>query len=207
MFVDCVSLVELQLNNNELQVIPSGTFNGLRKVKSLVLNSNRITTLAPGLFDDCVSLELLNLASNAIKLLPSSFLAQSRVHSPALNNIILRGNVLSCPTPDVGGAGRATVLMSECSCAVTEDADVRYRLERDNGNLHCETSFLPGSGQCAAAPQQAQDESCTEGVCRHHCCAAGTPRDCPACGSVIGDCYRPVSPIAPPPLYFANKVA
>ena len=49
------------------------------------------------------------------------------------------------------------------------------------------------AGLLKDASNATRDATCSELMCRTHCCAAQTTPDCPVCGSNTGECYRPLT--------------
>ena len=68
-------LVELNLNGNLITEIPYGTFSGLYKLRTLLLNDNRLLELSFNV-NDLISLETLDLAANGIEYVSNSFTSQ-----------------------------------------------------------------------------------------------------------------------------------
>ena len=206
MFADCEALRDLEMTNSGIIHVPAGTFGGkVGNIENVVMDGNRITMLRPGLFDSCTSLVKLSMKGNMIASIPSQFLRAL----PKIKDIELFNNVLDCPTAATTPASLNT---SSCVCVIPPENDVRYKLVQDSASetfgpavnsntttsttaiTTCESIFLPGSSKCTTDPRL--DRSCSQGLCRSHCCAASVVSEednCPACGAKSGSCYRPLA--------------
>eukprot|EP00903_Cladosiphon_okamuranus_P019445 g17879.t1 len=65
------NILELDLQENALTMLPAGIFDTLVGLKKLYLDHNALTTLPAGVFDTLVSLERLYLHDNGLVTLPS----------------------------------------------------------------------------------------------------------------------------------------
>ncbi|XP_075043919.1 malignant fibrous histiocytoma-amplified sequence 1 homolog isoform X2 [Mixophyes fleayi] len=68
-----VHLEKLELNQNKIQIIPSGIFVNLKSLKHLKLNNNRLSNLPTDL-SSCSNLHYLNLSHNLFTDLPESIM-------------------------------------------------------------------------------------------------------------------------------------
>ena len=68
---ELINLQELDLNNNNIITIESGTFDGLKNLQQLNLNNNQITTLKSGSFNGLTKLERFDIFNNPITTIES----------------------------------------------------------------------------------------------------------------------------------------
>ena len=191
MFAESAEMLSINLKNNNIDTIPDGTFNGLAALRVLQLSSNRITTLQSGLFDGSPLLTSLELNSNGIISLPSAFLS-TLVGRNNLKKILMIDNTLDCPVRERALASGLFVDMPNCTCKAPPlgvASDLTYSLVTAS-NIKCEKEFLPGNAECTKDARG--DASCSEGLCREHCCTQNVAETCPVCGNT-GDCYRPLA--------------
>ena len=121
------------------------------------------------------------------------------LNETSIKKILMIDNTLNCPVRATAGSA-AYVDMDNCTCRAPLGADLTYSLVKTRGtvnNTHtCEKQFLPGNAECTLDPRGGG--SCSEGLCREHCCTAAVAaaqasgNTCPACGNT-GDCYRPLA--------------
>ena len=64
------SLKRLELQNNQLETLPVGVFNGLSNLECISLFGNKLKTLPVDIFNDLSNLERLYLDNNQLKTLP-----------------------------------------------------------------------------------------------------------------------------------------
>lgn len=66
----------LHLNENKLQTLPPGIFDGLTQMRQLWLKSNEIVDLPPNIFDQCESLVDIDLSRNRMKTIDPNLLSK-----------------------------------------------------------------------------------------------------------------------------------
>jgi len=80
------SLKILALNNNKLTSLPTGIFNGLDKLETLLLANNQLTTLPKGIFNSLNKLQKLALNNN--QALPKAGIKDIVYEGPALQGLL-----------------------------------------------------------------------------------------------------------------------
>lgn len=69
------SLVQINLQNNKLNYVPSNAFTGLKSLRSVLLSNNYINVLGENSFIGSPLIDTLRLDSNKLSTLPKSFFA------------------------------------------------------------------------------------------------------------------------------------
>ena len=96
-FAHLQACINLDLSNNDIAVIESNVFEGLLRLKKLVLDFNKLTEVRRDMFEDLVSIEELHLANNEISVIESRTFSNMLhlkiffLHNNALSS--LSGNV------------------------------------------------------------------------------------------------------------------
>jgi len=81
----------LNLDNNEINEILEGTFDGLVHLTEIRLDNNKLSTIPANAFKDCEALKILDLSFNAIKL----FKVNSFTNCSSIQDINLDNNFIS----------------------------------------------------------------------------------------------------------------
>ena len=90
------NLEKLNLNGNSITEIPHGAFSGLYKLRTLLLNNNKLLTLSFNV-NDLISLETMDLSANSIGYASNSFTSQIEDISWKTNLVVHLGiNPLVC---------------------------------------------------------------------------------------------------------------
>ena len=83
---------EVQLQNNEISTIPSGTFRYMDKLSKMDLSKNRLTMLKKNTFKGLISLGSLSLQDNRLRYLPGTFATGAFQGMVSLEVLRLNGN-------------------------------------------------------------------------------------------------------------------
>ncbi|XP_054131028.1 malignant fibrous histiocytoma-amplified sequence 1 homolog isoform X2 [Melozone crissalis] len=85
-----VCLERLELNQNQIQIIPEGVFSHLPRLKHLRLNNNRLCALPRDLAACGGSLQYLNISNNLFRTFPQPVLQLARLQELRVQNNALR---------------------------------------------------------------------------------------------------------------------
>uniref|UniRef100_A0A8D0FZM6 Uncharacterized protein n=1 Tax=Strix occidentalis caurina TaxID=311401 RepID=A0A8D0FZM6_STROC len=85
-----VCLEKLELNQNQIRVIPEGVFSHLPRLKHLRLNNNRLGALPRDLAACHNSLQYLNISNNLFRTFPQPVLQLARLQELHVQNNALR---------------------------------------------------------------------------------------------------------------------
>ena len=96
-FQGLTSLERLHLYNNKLTTVPSGVFDDLSTVTELKLNGNQIETVMPGAFDGLIMMRTLDLFDNQLETLPTDIFDLTE----RLEGLHLNSNKLKSLAPDI----------------------------------------------------------------------------------------------------------
>lgn len=85
-----VCLERLELNQNQIRIIPEGVFSHLPRLKHLRLNNNRLCALPRDLAACRGSLQYLNISNNLFRTFPQPVLQLARLQEFHVQNNVLR---------------------------------------------------------------------------------------------------------------------
>uniref|UniRef100_A0A8C0HCI0 Uncharacterized protein n=1 Tax=Chelonoidis abingdonii TaxID=106734 RepID=A0A8C0HCI0_CHEAB len=98
-----VHLEKLELNQNQIRVIPEGIFSCLPRLQHLRLNNNRLSALPKDLATCSSSLQYLNLSNNLFRAVPQAVLEPLKMFKA-------HGNPLQQPPNEVCAGGIQQIL-------------------------------------------------------------------------------------------------
>ncbi|MCY3929154.1 MAG: leucine-rich repeat domain-containing protein [Acidobacteria bacterium] len=106
-FRGLVNLEQLDLNRNQLTVVPSAVFSDLENLRHLALQGNELVSLAPGAFSGLSTLEVLTLSLNNLTALPEGvFFGLGNLRRLSLS----RNRLASLPATLFSGLSRLEIL-------------------------------------------------------------------------------------------------
>ncbi|XP_074853981.1 malignant fibrous histiocytoma-amplified sequence 1 homolog [Carettochelys insculpta] len=141
-----VHLEKLELNQNQIRLIPEGVFSCLPRLRHLRLNNNRLSDLPKDLATCSGSLQYLNLSNNLFRALPQAVVELVSLQELCVQNNALHqlprelfegrplkmfkanGNPLREPPSEVCAGGIQQILSYFCqlqNCQVEEDRRVK----------------------------------------------------------------------------------